>query len=77
VGTLRDASDDEPTLDENLPAGVHGSSASAPIDPRWHPYNRCDVWTCVNCGRPFLRYTEYGGYYVDGRIRQVNADLVV
>lgn len=77
VGTLRDASDDEPTLDENLPAGLHGWSAAAPIDPRWHPYNRCDVWTCASCERPFLRFTEYGGYYSDERIRELKAEFVV
>ncbi len=40
VGTLRDESEDEPTLDENLPKGVHGWAATAPIDLRWAPYNR-------------------------------------
>lgn len=29
------------------------------------------------CERPFLRYTEYGGYYVDERIREVNPELIV
>lgn len=77
VGTLRDESEDEPTLDEHLPRGVHGWAEAAPIDPRWHPYNRCEVWACAACGRPFLRYTEYGGYYVDERIRELNPELVV
>jgi hypothetical protein len=77
VGTLRDESEDEPTLDENLPKGVHGWAATAPIDLRWAPYNRCEVWACVACARPFLRFTEYGGYYVDERIRQLNPELVV
>jgi hypothetical protein len=31
----------------------------------------------VQCGRPFLRYTEYGGYYVEERIRELRAALVV
>ena len=29
------------------------------------------------CPRPFLRYTEYGGYYQDERIREIDAALVV
>lgn len=76
VGSLRDPAVDEPTLDEQLPAGVHGWSADAPVDPRWHPYNRCDVWACRTCGRPFLRYTEYGGYYIDERVRELHAERV-
>lgn len=76
VGTLRDPDVDEPTVAEYHPAGTHGWSADAPIAPDWFPYNRCDVWQCVDCGKPFLRYTEFGGYYTDERIREVQADLV-
>ncbi|HSW09141.1 hypothetical protein [Aquabacterium sp.] len=77
VGSLRHADDDdEPTLAEHHPAGTHGWSADAPIALAWFPYNRCDVWQCVGCARPFLRYTEFGGYYTDERIREVQADLV-
>jgi len=77
VGTLRDASIDDPTLDEHHPAGTHAWDATAPIAPAFHPYNRCDVWQCRHCGRPFLRYTEYGGYYQDERVRELTAALVV
>ena len=36
------------------------------------------MWACADCGRAFLRYTEYGGYYVDARIRELSdASLVV
>lgn len=77
IGTLRHAHDDEPTLAEHHPAGTHGWSAEAPIAPAYFPYNRCDVWQCVGCARLFLRYTEYGGYYEDERIRAVDAALVV
>lgn len=77
VGTLRDASIDDPTLDEHHPAGTHAWDASAPIAPAFHPYNRCDVWQCRHCRRPFLRYTEYGGYYQDERVRELKAALVV
>ena len=77
VGTLRQAGDEDPTLLEHHPAGTNAWSADAPIAPAFFPYNRCDVWECVGCRRPFLRYTEYGGYYVEERIRPVDAALVV
>jgi len=76
VGTLRAASDDEPTVAEYHPAGTNLWSVDAPIAPAWFPYNRCDVWACIGCGKPFLCYTEFGGYYVDERIREVQGHLV-
>jgi hypothetical protein len=77
VGTLRPADVDEPTLEEYHPGGTHAWSPDAPIAPAYFPYNRCDVWQCAQCGRPFLRYTEYGGYYVEERCRELRAGLVV
>ncbi|MGV3571078.1 MAG: hypothetical protein ACO1PB_10805 [Ramlibacter sp.] len=77
VGTLRDPGDEDPTLTEYHPAGTHGWSPDAPIAPAFFPYNRCTVWQCAGCGRPFLRYTEYGGYYVEERIRELHVRLVV
>lgn len=76
VGTLRRSGDEEPTLAEHHPAGTHAWSIDAPIAPAFFPYNRCDVWQCVACERSFVRYTEYGGYYEDERIRMLNPDLV-
>ncbi|MGA0611666.1 hypothetical protein [Caldimonas sp. KR1-144] len=76
VGTLRDPANENPTLAEYHPAGTHGWSADAPIAIEWFPYNRCDVWRCIGCGRPFLRYTEFGGYYTDERIRDVREHLI-
>jgi hypothetical protein len=76
VGTLREPGDEAPTLAEYHPAGTHGWSADAPIAPGWFPYNRCDVWECVGCRKPFLRYTEVGGYYSDERIRELQAELI-
>lgn len=79
VGTLqavRQDGDAEPTLQEHHPDGTHGWSARAPIAPAFYPYNRCDVWQCRDCRRAFLRYTEYGGYYQDARIRWLDAGLV-
>ena len=76
VATLRRPSDEDPTLQEHHPAGTHAWSADAPIAPRFFPYNRCDVWQCAACARAFLRYTEYGGYYQEQRIRALAAELV-
>jgi hypothetical protein len=76
VGTLRRTDVEDPTLEEHHPQGTRGWSPDAPIAPAFFPYNRCTVWQCVQCGRPFLRYTEYGGYYVEERIRELRGDLV-
>lgn len=76
VGTLRMDSDAEPTFEEFHPRGTHGRSEDAPIATDYHPYNRCDVWRCPNCERLYLRYTEYGGYYEDERVRLVDPELV-
>jgi hypothetical protein len=77
VGTLRDETVEEPTLAEHHPDGTHGWSADAPIAVHHFPYNRCQAWACSRCQRAFLRYTEYGGYYTDERIRAITAALVV
>ena len=76
IGTLRGTADEDPTVAEYHPDGTNNWSPDAPITPDYFPYNRCDVWDCKSCGRPFLRYTEYGGYYVDERIRELNANYV-
>ena len=76
LGTLRPVGDDEPTLQEHHPAGTRYWSVDAPIAVEFFPYNRCDVWQCAACGRPFLRYTEYGGYYQESRIRALAPELV-
>ena len=77
VGTLRDETADEPTLQEHHPRGTNTWSADAPIALAFYPYNRCDVWQCATCRRAFLRYTEYGGYYEDERVRQIDPVLIV
>lgn len=76
VGTLQRDEPADPTLLEHHPRGTHAWSVDAPIAPAFFPYNRCDVWVCGACARPFLRYTEYGGYYEDQRIRALNAALL-
>lgn len=83
IGTLRAAGASaegedagaEPTLQEW--PGSRLWSPEAPIAPAYFPYNRCDVWACRACGRGFLQYTEYGGYYVDHRLREVDPARVV
>jgi hypothetical protein len=78
VGSLR-AGDayDEPTLEEHHPEGTRYDAPEAPVSLAHFPYNRCELWRCVRCARPFLRYTEYGGYYVDARIRELDARRLV
>jgi len=76
IGTLRPPGDDEPTLEEWHPAGTRYWSPEAPVATGWFPYNRCTVWRCRHCGRGFLQYTEFGGYYVDHRLRELDPALV-
>jgi len=75
IGSLRrdDAAD---RLDEYHPDGTNLWSENAPIALGWHPYNLCSVWRCAACESIFLRYTEYGGYYEEERIRPVQSNLV-
>jgi len=77
VGTLRDPAVDEPTLTEVHATGTDYWSASAPLAVAAFPYNRCEVWRCSRCRRGFLQYTEFGGYYVDHRLREIDPDLIV
>ena len=77
LGTLRDAAVYEPTTDEYHPDGTRYESPNAPIAVNFFPYNRCDVHGCTQCRRVLLRYTEFGGYYVDHRVREVHPALVV
>ena len=77
MGTLRDVDIYEPTTDEHHPDGTRYESPDAPIAVNFFPYNRCDVYGCRQCHRVLLRYTEFGGYYVDHRVREVHPALVV
>jgi hypothetical protein len=76
VGTLFADHFVEPAFEEYHPAGTRYDSPDAPIAPRYFPYNRCTVARCRVCGRHYLRYTEAGGYFVDRRIRLLNAALL-
>ena len=67
----------ESSLEEHHPAGTSYWSPEAPVALEHFPYNRSELWRCRHCRRPFLRYTEYGGYYVEPRIRALDARLIV
>lgn len=71
VGTLRDPEAYEPTYEELHPQGTRYESPDAPVALAFFPYNRCELWRCRACQRQLLRYTEYGGYYVDHRVREL------
>jgi hypothetical protein len=77
LGTLRDPAVYEPTTDEHHPCGTRYGSANAPVAVNFFPYNVSDVYACSTCCKVLLRYTEFGGYYVDHRVRELDADLVV
>jgi hypothetical protein len=76
VGTLRDPDEYEPGFEERHPNGTRYESADAPVSVKHFPYNRCDVFSCNQCAQHVLRYTEFGGYYVDPRGRRITADLI-
>lgn len=76
LGTLQVEGAEE-SWDEYHPNGTNLWSEEAPISIKHHPYNRCDVRECLACKRKFLHYTEYGGYYLDERIRALDAKLIV
>ena len=77
VGTLRDQDVYQPTTEEHHPKGTRYASADAPIAVNFFPYNLCDVFACTKCDKVLLRYTEFGGYYVDHRVRELDASLVI
>ncbi|WP_333845167.1 hypothetical protein [Limnohabitans sp.] len=76
VATLRDPDVYEPTFEEQHPHGTRYESADAPVVLKFFPYNRCDVHACNTCQQHALRYTEFGGYYVDPRARRLNPELI-
>ncbi|MFC5478777.1 hypothetical protein [Massilia suwonensis] len=77
VGFLFDDPYDEPTFAEYHPAGTRYESDTAPIAPRFYPYNRCAVVRCLDCQRHYLRYNEAGGYFTEIRIRALQPELIV
>ena len=77
VATLRDPDVVEPTFEEQHPDSTRYDSPNAPIALKFFPFNRCDAWHCTQCHRALLRYTEYGGYYIDHRVRLLQPELLV
>ena len=77
IGTLRDTDVYQPGTDEHHPNGTRYTSPDAPIAVNFFPYNLCDVFACAKCSKVLLRYTEFGGYYVGHRMRELDANLVV
>jgi hypothetical protein len=77
VASLRDPAQEEPTLEEKHPQGTRYDSPDAPVAVGFFPYNRCEVWHCSRCERHLLRYTEYGGYNVDPRVRALDPDKII
>ena len=76
VATLRDPEVYEPTFEEHHPQGTRYDAPDAPVALKFFPYNRCDVFACSRCQQQVLRYTEFGGYYVDHRARRLDATLI-
>ena len=76
VATLRDPEVYEPTFEEHHPNGTRYESAEAPVALKFFPYNRCDLHACSTCQQHVLRYTEFGGYYVDHRARRLDAEKI-
>jgi hypothetical protein len=80
AGTLRPELPEgqfELSFEEFHPEGTRYDSPDAPFAVDYFPYNRCDVFKCTTCQCAVLKYTEYGGYYVDHRVRLVDAAKVV
>ncbi len=77
VATLRDPAVEEPTLEEKHPGGTRYDAPDAPVAVGFFPYNRCELWHCQACDRHLLRYTEFGGYNVDPRVRALNPEHIL
>ncbi len=77
IGTLRDPAIEEPSLEEKHLTGTRYDSPDAPVATAFFPYNQCDVWHCRRCQRHLLRYTEFGGYNVDPRVRELDPGKII
>jgi hypothetical protein len=77
LGSLRDPEIYEPTFEEFHPQDTRYESVEAPVAVKFFPYNRCDVFSCRQCSRSLMRYTEFGGYYLDHRVRELRAQLLL
>jgi len=77
AGTLAGDPYLDPTFAEYHPHGTNYWSPDAPIAIHYFPYNRCALQQCSVCLRYCLTYVEAGGYYVEPRIRALDARLIV
>lgn len=77
VATLRDPHIQEPTFEEYPLDRVRMEHPNALVSIEHFPYNRCDVYVCSQCKQAVMRYTEFGGYYVDPRARRIGLSLLV
>jgi hypothetical protein len=75
-GQVAPAAEGRNNVAEYHPHGTNYWSEEAPIALAWFPANRCEVAQCRKCARCYLRYTEFGGYYIDRRIRSLSPDLI-
>lgn len=77
AATLCDPTVEEATLEEKHPRGTRYDSPDAPVAIQFFPYNRSDLWHCSRCDRHLLRYTEFGGYNVDPRVRALDPATII
>ena len=77
VASLRDPDVAEPTFEEHHPHGTRYGDPLAPVSIAHFPANRCVLHACQLCGQHVLRYTEFGGYYIDHRARRLNPAVIV
>ena len=75
VGTLRDLNFMTPAL-RNITQMARAMRHPMRRLRSIFPYNISDVYACSTCDKVLLRYTEFGGYYVDHRVRELDARLM-
>lgn len=76
VANLHDPTLTEPTFEEFHPQGTRYDSEDAPFAVEYFPLNRSQLFSCQQCGRWVLKYTEFGGYYMDSRARILDPKLI-
>ncbi len=80
VGTLREADIDEPTFEEFHLNGTRlrlARCAGRRVLGSARSIGATSTAAAVCSLGIYLRYTEYGGYYIDHRVRLVDPNLVV
>lgn len=77
IATLQDPENHELSFEEFHPNGTRYDSPQAPVALGFFPTNRSTVFECQRCKQCALRYTEFGGYYVDPRARLLDPQLII